>query len=57
MNYDLLVGRQFFQNANLKLIYLNGSYKFEINKETEEFIHGIFNIDIVELFMMRFAKT
>lgn len=48
MRYDLLLGRQFFQNSNLKLIYQNGRYNFEINKESEEFIHTIFNIDIVE---------
>ncbi|XP_071571820.1 uncharacterized protein [Temnothorax nylanderi] len=45
MKYDLLLGRQFFQNANLKLIYQNGGYRFEIDKETVEFIH---TIDVIE---------
>lgn len=48
MKYDLLLDRQFFQNANLKLIHHNSSYKFENNKKTEKFIYTIFNIDIVE---------
>lgn len=46
MKYDLLLGRQFFQKADLTLIYRNGSYTFEINNE--EFVHSIFAIDVTE---------
>lgn len=48
MKFDLLLGRQFFQNSNITLIYHNGNYKFEKNKESEEFVYSIFNIDVIE---------
>lgn len=43
----------FFQNSNITLIYHNGNYKFEKNKESEEFVHSIFNIDVIETLNIR----
>lgn len=48
MKYDLLLGRQFFANASIKLIYVNGQYQFEPADSQMEDSNLIFSIDVVE---------
>lgn len=48
MNYDILLGREFFQDANIKLVYYKGAYSFEKNNENDDFICSIFVMEINE---------
>lgn len=47
MPYDVPVGRKFFVNAKIKLIYKNGEYLFEYPEEKMDEIDAILPIDAV----------
>jgi len=46
MQYDLLLDRQFFTNAHIKLIYHQGGFSFERGKNSDDFIHAILVMEI-----------
>lgn len=46
MQYDLLLGRQFCVNAHIKLIYYQGGFGFEKEKNSDDFVHAILTMKI-----------
>lgn len=48
MSYDMLLGREFFFESKIKLMYHNGNYNFEYNDDSEENIEKILPIYAVE---------
>jgi len=48
ISFDMLLGRDFLCGANIRLIYQNGSFKFEYTSPMEEEINIIFSINVTE---------